>query len=488
MSGRASFTGSGIALLLALLGASCTTQEEAPALTREELLNPESCKDCHPKHYQEWSMSMHAYASTDPVFVAMNKRGQEEANLGDFCVNCHAPMAVREKKITDFGDLSSVPKELQGVTCYFCHNAVSATEPHSNANVQLANDNVMRGALRNPIEPSAHGVAYSVNHDPSRMESSMMCGTCHDLTLPNGFHLERTLKEYLGSAVADPGFDFQTCQSCHMRQDDTAQPTAPGFEGSQARFNHSHVFAGVDVALTDWPNQPEMRMAVENCELQQRSLSGFEVHPGNSLPGEPFNFTVLLETQAGHQMPSGVLSDRRMWLEVTAWDAAGTEVLRTDQIADGELEIKTPRDPRFCVFREQILDAQGKEVHMFWEAAKSGPESNALPPQTEPGVRHYAECSYSTDGALIDPPARIQVHLRMRPMGVDVLQDLVDSGHLDPKYVTLMPTFTVAHREFVWNPSKRDYDTAMDLAAEDCDAYVQLLECQRDPDSGACND
>ena len=39
---------------------------------------------------------MHAYAAEDPVFLAMNQRGQRETNgeLGDFCVQCHAPVAV----------------------------------------------------------------------------------------------------------------------------------------------------------------------------------------------------------------------------------------------------------------------------------------------------------------------------------------------------------------------------------------------------------
>ena len=46
---------------------------------------------------------MHAYAADDPVFVAMNKRGQRETNgeLGTFCVKCHAPMAVANGTITE---------------------------------------------------------------------------------------------------------------------------------------------------------------------------------------------------------------------------------------------------------------------------------------------------------------------------------------------------------------------------------------------------
>ena len=49
-----------------------------PTMTRAEILDPLTCKECHPNHYREWSGSMHAYAAEDPVFIAMNQRGQRE--------------------------------------------------------------------------------------------------------------------------------------------------------------------------------------------------------------------------------------------------------------------------------------------------------------------------------------------------------------------------------------------------------------------------
>ena len=39
------------------------------------MLDPATCQSCHPTHVRDWSGSMHAYASDDPVFVAMNARG-----------------------------------------------------------------------------------------------------------------------------------------------------------------------------------------------------------------------------------------------------------------------------------------------------------------------------------------------------------------------------------------------------------------------------
>src|SRR5882724_9881689 len=90
----------GAAACLALglsAGASGCSEKRAPEaeLSRAQLLDPESCRGCHEDYYTEWAASMHAYASRDPVFLAMNRRGIEETSgaLGNFCVKCHAPMA-----------------------------------------------------------------------------------------------------------------------------------------------------------------------------------------------------------------------------------------------------------------------------------------------------------------------------------------------------------------------------------------------------------
>ena len=63
-------------MLLSACQGPDTYQE--PPLTLERLQDPEACKVCHPGQYAEWSGSMHAYASFDPLFLAMNRRGQRE--------------------------------------------------------------------------------------------------------------------------------------------------------------------------------------------------------------------------------------------------------------------------------------------------------------------------------------------------------------------------------------------------------------------------
>lgn len=480
-----------ISISAVMLAWACNSDsDERPPLTRAELLDPESCKDCHPRHYEEWSSSMHAYATRDPVFVAMNKRGQEEAQIGDFCVKCHAPMALRENAITDFADLSNVPDHLQGVTCYFCHNAISVGEPHNNANIQLANDTTMRGSLPNPKKPWAHDVlqAPSTFHDRLQADSSLMCGTCHDIVTPppGNVHLERTLTEWQRSVQSKPGEGFLTCQSCHMKRRKFSEAAAPGYPGVTTRETHEHLWPAVDVSLTpDMPNQAAMRSAIERCELQIGSIGGVEVRfTGNWVPGEPFPFTVLIEQLAGHDMPSGASADRRMWIELVAYDEAGKVLLETGRIKDGELEEKPETDPaydpQFKPFRDYVTDAQGKETHMFWEAANYRPA--VVPGATMPGVPHYGERSFTTSQGVLSPPARIELWLRLRPIGVDVLQDLVKSGHLDPKFIAEMPTFTVTHQMATLASDGMGYDLES-LEIGSCDEYSCLL----DPELPGCN-
>jgi hypothetical protein len=472
--------------LLLLMAASCGTADPPVKLTREQLLDPENCKDCHPKQYEEWSASMHAYSSRDPVFLAMNKRMQEQAPENQkFCVQCHAPMAVRENAITNFSDPSNVPKHLQGVTCYFCHNAVNVGNDHFNGNIELANDTTMRGALGNPnADAAAHGVQpTSKFHDPTGIDSSTLCGTCHDIKVPSGTSIERTFQEYSMSVSSKPGAGkFNSCQDCHMKKKPMLEPAAM-VEGVGNRRVHSHLFPAVDVALTpDMPNQDVLRSVIEKSELQACTLSQFTVDFGNWLPGEPFEFVVTLEQLAGHNFPSGASADRRLWLEVVATDDAGEVVLESGRIADGEVEQKPmddPKyDPQFFPYRDHLVDAQGKETHMFWEAADY--KSDLLPFATNPNpaITHSSTRTFRTTRNMRMPPAKIEIWLRLRPMGIDILQDLVKSGHLDPAVVSAMPTLTVAHSEFIPSLEKQTF-TAKDLTVNaECTTFQSLSDAK----------
>src|SRR5262245_54092074 len=173
-------------------------------LSIEALRDPLTCKPCHAQHYREWASSMHAYAARDPVFIAMNERGQSETagELGEFCVRCHAPMALELGLTHDGLNLPEVDDpSARGVTCDFCHNVSAVIEDH-NRGLELAHDDVMRGGLNEPRANPAHGSDYSPLHDGAQPESAAMCGACHDVVNDHGVPIERTFAEWRGSRFA----------------------------------------------------------------------------------------------------------------------------------------------------------------------------------------------------------------------------------------------------------------------------------------------
>jgi Cytochrome c554 and c-prime len=438
--------------------AQTTPNHLPPRRSVPELQDPETCRDCHPKHYKEWASSMHAYASIDPVFLAMNKRGQRETDgeLGKFCVQCHAPMAVRNGLTSDGLNLAEVPKAQQGVTCYFCHNALGSGPEHANANVQLANDDVMRGSLRDAVDPGAHGVAYSEAHDSRKMAASNLCGACHDVINPKGALIERTFQEYRASIhslerAGNKGGD--SCQGCHMPWAETA-PVAqvPGLK-LPARDRHDHVWPAVDVALTDFPDRERQRQRTE-CALSEDGVYVFELtHDGRG------GFNIALETTAGHAQPSGVTIDRRMWLEVVAYGAQDEVLFQSGVIGTEEAEeypaTDARHDPQLCMFRDRWEDERGAEVHMLWEPKKKRErDSRLLPIALKFGASHVANCNYRTPGGQV--PTRLTARVMMRPVSMTVLDELIASGDLDPALRKEVPTFAVHTTAVTWTPSLGD--------------------------------
>lgn len=427
--------------LVALLLAGGCPKEEGSLLTKDELLDPKTCQRCHASHYEEWSGSMHAYASTDPIFRAMNARGQRETQgqLGSFCVQCHAPMALRLGATVDGLNLDEVPEPLQGVTCYFCHS-VDAVEGNHNNPLRLSDDGVMRGGIARPVDNGVHRAAYSPLHDRNRLESATLCGSCHDIMTPSGVHLERTFEEWRSSVFADPDNDGQlSCSRCHMKGRDDI---AADFEGVPLRRVHDHSFPGVDVALTPAPEMEAQRAGVQD-ELDTTLLSQICHTFGESV------IEVSLENvAAGHRFPSGAAQDRRAWVEVTAY-AQGQVVMQSGAFADDEA-ISAEADPQLWVMRDRMFDANGEEVHMFWEAASV--ESQLLPPSTtlRPTDEGYVDPHVTRSYIVPVPVDRITVRVRMRPVDFPLVDELVASGDLDPEVRDAIPTFTLRASELEW--------------------------------------
>ena len=390
---------------------------------------------------------MHAYASTDPVFLAMNARGQRETGgaLGDFCVRCHAPMALREGLTTDGANLAELPAHVQGVTCFFCHSAADVEGDH-NAPIVLADDGVMRGGIDDPVPNEAHRSAHSPFLDRTDLRSADLCGSCHDIVTDTGVHLERTFAEWRGSLYAgDDPLVRQTCGNCHMPG---KNDVAAEHEGVFLRRTHDHMMAGVDVALTDFPDREAQR------ERTQRLLNT-SVFPSMCVlsQGERTRITATLENlSVGHAWPSGAAHDRRVWVEVVAYDEADNVVFHSGHVPEGTPLVDVEAaDPQLWRLGDRIYDDEDREVHMFWEARRVESEVLAAPVVNDRDDPRWVDIHRSAEFNVDIPrPARVTMQAHVRPMGLDILDDLIATGDLSADVRGEMPTFTLAGSFLEW--------------------------------------
>ena len=426
----------------------------------ERLQDPTTCKDCHQTHYTQWSGSMHAYAADDPVFVAMNRRGQRETNgaLGVFCIKCHAPMAVENGTITDANAADFDPQALspaeRGITCYFCHNVDKVISDHNNGLV-IANDQTMRGGAKNPVESPAHHSKYDklIHSDTNESE---LCGSCHDIVLPNGVPIERTFMEWKQGVFSKPDVHL-TCGNCHMKPTDGVIADGAGL-GVKARplGVHEHTFPAIDQALTPWPEMAAQAAGIAEILGPSIGIVGPKPRTSNRAPGgicldPPGLLTVRVDSlNLGHSFPSGSSFDRRAWVEVTAYRADNSIVFESGKVPDGvDPEVA---DPNVFGMWDRAKRSDGMPAHFFWEIAEVDSsrllKGSLTFDQNDPAFDHSVTARFNVPNmAEID---RIEAKVRVRPLPFETLDKLVSSGDLAPEVLAQVKTLEPQYAKSTW--------------------------------------
>ena len=470
--------------VLAALAAACGEQPKDPIAKLED---PSTCKECHNAHYTQWAGSMHAYASDDPVFLAMNKRGQRDTNgaLGTFCLQCHAPMAVALGIVTpdnaaDF-DPNALPPTARGITCYFCHDVKQVQADHNNGLV-VALDDDMRGGVHDPTDSPAHHSSYDKMMD-GYTNQSVECGSCHDVVTPRGVALERTYAEWQQSVFShdDPAHHLPvTCSGCHMMSDPSTSVIAdkPGLNvKSRPNSFHRHDFAAIDQATTTFPaDDPQTAAQLAQDQAMQvkaildpaLTIIGPTPVAGGIAPGgvcldPPGVLSVRMDTiNVGHMYPSGAGQDRRSWLEVIAYDASNKVVwssgvvpdgMDPDDISDDHVSCSSSAPMSCSGFWDRTVKDDGTPAHFFWDVATE--TSHLLKPgvtndPNSPLFDHSTTAEWNLDTTTYSEIDHITARIRTRPFSYAELDDLVASGDLDPSIPAKLVTLDSAGATVIW--------------------------------------
>ena len=232
-----------------------------------------TCGTCHPKEYREWSVSQHAYSQLSPVYLSLNNKINQLSNgsNGDFCIRCHNQVGANLGENSFDSNLTRHPTSREGITCVVCHRL---NKEYGKVSGRLA---LVEGGLTEPVfGPTGNkemarvlenSHEYRVETNPEKsgrkihkeakqfasISSPAFCGTCHDVTLFNGFRLEEAFSEYRTSPAAARGV---TCQDCHMGK---VQGVVSGYDYGPAavvggvptkpRKLTNHFFAGPDYSV-----------------------------------------------------------------------------------------------------------------------------------------------------------------------------------------------------------------------------------------------
>lgn len=232
-----------------------------------------TCRTCHPEHYREWSASPHAYAQMSPVFNAMQATILKLSNgsNGDFCIRCHTQVGMNLGEPLFMSNMDRHPTSREGITCIVCHRMDT---PYGKVSGRFA---LEQGDILEPVygptgntelkrvlsEPNIYRVVTNrvdagrkIHTDARRffqLTEPGFCGTCHDVTLMNGFRLEEAFSSFKDSPAARKG---ETCQDCHMGQlpgKVSGYANAPaaivGGVPTKPRKRTNHIFAGPDYSI-----------------------------------------------------------------------------------------------------------------------------------------------------------------------------------------------------------------------------------------------
>ncbi len=347
----------------------------------DQFIDPSVCAGCHSEKFEQWNGSMHSKAFTDPLWRAATKYfvkdAVEPAEILEMkaCVKCHTPLGFRALHINspddDYDQTESLPS--QGIFCNWCHN-ISEVKHIGNAGYEVEpgfgedDPSTMLGPLED-ASSDYHPVQYSELHTQSKF-----CGLCHNVShAGNDLPLELTYDEWKHSPynTGDPATTVN-CQDCHMRQKPgvpatgkTERPDHPGYaadNGPHREHVSTHYFVGANALVTGFTkSRIHAKMAVERlqnaADLEFIKSDVYQKEQHSQLKIKVIN------SGAGHYLPTGVTEIRQMWLNVEITDKNGKTILRSGQL-DSEGKI----DPFAVLYATILGNSEGEIEHNIAKA------------------------------------------------------------------------------------------------------------------------
>ncbi|HIE55271.1 MAG TPA: hypothetical protein EYP90_08850 [Chromatiaceae bacterium] len=398
----------------------------------ETVPSAEYCAQCHEKEYREWVSSIHSVSGPDIVYETAIGNNEEAhiSRLGTekirWCDSCHEPINTLIGEVNPIPVVGPNAAAAEGTSCIACHAVVDAEPLVGNGALTLDINSINQyDEALIMVAPAEHARAMQAKTHNPLMGSSDMCGACHTEIRPpdvNGhepMHLQDTYDEWRRSEYADMGIQ---CQDCHMHPDPASYIAELKETGEMPERVVSHRFVGVNYLLTaaDLPSNlitflrgghPPGDITTEEWKedlLVQQGLiidllqeaADLEVAVAETaVSGQEISLDVLITNSgAGHELPTGPLDQRHMWVEVKVTDATGNIVYNNGWF-DGEVG---QVDPEATIYLKIITDATGERIveHILFDAHELEYTRDPILPHATDTIPYSFTVPEGTDGPL----------------------------------------------------------------------------------------
>ncbi len=232
----------------------------------------ESCKECHPTIYDEFTNSMHFKATVfrDKIHKAVWEQHPNFKNKTQYkCAQCHLPGADNIEAFMEEGG-QALPdpnnaSQNEAISCAACHK-IKSIEKHRQANRNIYSEE--KDAFYGIGEQLS--IAHLTNNKNKMYRTGELCLGCHS-------HREN-IKDYVVCITASETKEksYKTCISCHMPQVD-----GPGSTNSTQRKHFFHGFAGAN-------NNQEMLAKQVEFRVKKVANSKVELSIKNKAPHDLF--------------------------------------------------------------------------------------------------------------------------------------------------------------------------------------------------------
>ena len=352
------------------------------------------CIKCHKKEFEEWVPSLHSISGRDLIYensieVNVNlKKRHHGRELSRFCDSCHNPIEVAMGKNNPITSVEPSDVQTEGLACIFCHTATHADAKKGNGAITFdlnkAYDNLSGSAIL--ASPTDHARAFGSDTTNKLLKSAEFCGACHNETYtppvtPSTkiLHAQSTYDEWKSSWYAE---NDVTCQDCHMNYEPIKYISNLQKDIVNKPEKYSHNFWGGNHVLQDTSLKETLlflrggvlpgvtvKEYFKLIDKQKPITENFlrAAAKVEILSQDIKNNTLEVKVKvsnvgAGHNLPTGVVDQKHMWLELKITDLKGNVIYDNG---------KTDRDKDVVIWAERFLDINGKVImdHMTFKTA-----------------------------------------------------------------------------------------------------------------------